>query len=195
MTASARRQGRATGLMDRRAECDVLGRLVDPVRAGKSRVLVVRGDPGVGKTVLLEYLAGRASGAGCLVARATGVQSEMELAFAGLHQLCTPMLGRAERLPVPQREALRIAFGLATGPPPDRFLVGLAVLSLLSEMAGEQSLICVIDDEQWLDRASVQALGFAARRLGADPVGPGVRGPRSGPGAGRAARARRCGAG
>ena len=171
MTASARRQGRATGLIDRHAECDVLGRLVDRVRAGESRVLVVRGDPGVGKTVLLEYLAGRASGAGCGVARAAGVQSEMELAFAGLHQLCTPMLGRAERLPVPQREALRIAFGLATGPPPDRFLVGLAVLSLLSEMAGEQPLICVIDDEQWLDRASVQALGFAARRLGADPVG------------------------
>src|SRR6516162_6856354 len=171
MTANARRQGRATGLIDRRAECDVLGRLVEPVRAGESRVLVVRGDPGVGKTRLLEYLAGRASGAGCQVARAVGVQSEMELAFAGLHQMCAPMLGHAERLPVPQREALRIAFGLAAGPPPDRFLVGLAVLSLLSEMAGEQPLICVVDDQQWLDRASVQALGFAARRLGADPVG------------------------
>jgi hypothetical protein len=124
MTASAGRQGRATGLMDRRAECDVLGRLVDPVRAGESRVLVVRGEPGVGKTVLLEYLAGRASGAGCRVARAAGVQSEMELGFAGLHQLCTPMLGRAERLPVPQREALRIAFGLATGRRRTGFLWG-----------------------------------------------------------------------
>ena len=150
---------------------------------------MVRGDPGVGKTVLLDYLAGRASGAGCRVARAAGVQSEMELAFAGLHQLCAPMLGRAERLPVPQRDALRTAFGLATGPPPDRFLVGLAVLSLLSEVAGERPLICVIDDEQWLDRASVQALGFAARRLGGRPGRAGVRGPRSGRGAGRAARA------
>jgi DNA-binding CsgD family transcriptional regulator len=171
MTANTRRQGRATGLMGRVAECDVLGRLVEPVRSGESRVLVVRGDPGVGKTVLLEYLAARASSAGCRVARAMGVQSEMELAFAGLHQLCAPMLSHAERLPVPQREALQIAFGLAAGQPPDRFLVGLAVLSLLSEMAGEQPLICVIDDQQWLDRASVQALGFAARRLGADPVG------------------------
>ena len=105
------------------------------------------------------------------MARATGVQSEMELAFAGLHQLCAPMLDRAERLPVPQRDALRTAFGIAAGPPPDRFLVGLAVLSLLSGVAGERPLICLIDDEQWLDRASAQALGFTARRLAADPVG------------------------
>ena len=105
------------------------------------------------------------------MARAAGVQTEMELAFAGLHQLCAPMLGRAERLPVPQHDALRTAFGLAAGPPPDRFLVGLAVLSLLSEVAGERPLICVVDDEQWLDHASAQALGFAARRLAADPVG------------------------
>jgi len=132
---------------------------------------VVCGEPGVGKTVLLEYLAGRASGAGCRVAHATGVQSEMELAFAGLHQLCAPMLNRAERLPVPQRDALRTAFGLAPGPPPDRFFVGLAVLSLLSGVAGERPLICLIDDEQWLDQASAQALGFVARRLAADPVG------------------------
>jgi hypothetical protein len=95
-----------------------------------------------------------------------GVQSEMELAFAGLHQLCAPLLSSAESLPTPQRDALRTAFGLAAGPPPDRFFVGLAVLSLLSEVAGERPLICVIDDEQWLDRASAQALGFAARRLG-----------------------------
>ena len=172
MSANPRRQrGRVTGLMDRRSERDVLDRLVDAVRAGESRALVVRGDPGVGKTVLLDHLAGRASGSGCRVARAAGVQSEMELAFAGLHQLCAPMLDRAERMPVPQRDALRTAFGLAAGPPPDRFLVGLAVLSLLSEVAGERPLICVIDDEQWLDRASAQALGFAARRLAADPVG------------------------
>jgi DNA-binding CsgD family transcriptional regulator len=129
----------------------------------------VRGEPGVGKTVLLDYLAGRASG--CRVARAAGVQSEMELAFAGLHQLCAPMLDHAESLPVPQRDALRTAFGLSAGPVPDRFLVGLAVLGLLSETAGERPLVCVVDDQQWLDRASAQALGFAARRLAADPVG------------------------
>ena len=139
--------------------------------AGESRALVVRGDPGVGKTVLLDYLAGRASDSRCRVARVVGVQSEMELAFAGLHQLCAPMLSRAEQLPVPQRDALRTALGVAAGPPPDRFLVGLAVLSLLSEVAGDRPLICLVDDEQWLDRASAQALGFAARRLAADPVG------------------------
>jgi len=161
--------GRAEGLTDRRSERDALDQLVAAVRGGQSRALVVRGDPGVGKTALLDYLAGQARG--CQVARAVGVQSEMELAFAGLHQLCAPMLGRAEHLPVPQRDALRTAFGLAAGPPPDRFLVGLAVLSLLSEVAGEQPLICLIDDEQWLDQASTQALGFVARRLAADPVG------------------------
>jgi DNA-binding CsgD family transcriptional regulator len=160
---------RVAGLTDRRSERDVLDRLVDAVLGGQSRALVVRGDPGVGKTVLLDYLAGRARG--CRMARAVGVQTEMELAFAGLHQLCAPMLDHLDHLPVPQQDALRIAFGLAAGPPPDRFLVGLAVLSLLSEVAGEQPLICLIDDEQWLDRASAQALGFVARRLAADPVG------------------------
>jgi DNA-binding CsgD family transcriptional regulator len=170
MTANPRRQGRVAGLTDRLSERGALGRLV-AVRAGESQTLVVRGEPGVGKTVLLDHLAGRASGSGCRVARAVGVQSEMELAFAGLHQLCAPLLGGAERLPVPQREALYVSFGLSAGPAPDRFLVGLAVLSLLSEVAGERPLICVVDDEQWLDRASAQALGFAARRLGADPVG------------------------
>jgi AAA ATPase domain len=158
-------------MTDRRAECGALDRLVDAVRAGESRVLVVRGDPGVGKTVLLDYLAGRASGSGCRVGRAVGVQSEMELAFAGLHQLCAPMLSGAEQLPVPQRDTLRTALGVAAGPPPDRFLVGLAVLSLLSEAAGDRPLICLVDDVQWLDRASAQALGFAARRLAADAVG------------------------
>jgi DNA-binding CsgD family transcriptional regulator len=158
-------------LTDRVSECGALDRLIETVRAGESRALVVRGDPGVGKTVLLEYLAGRAPGSGCRVARVAGVQSEMELAFAGLHQLCTPMLDRLGRIPAPQHDALRTAFGVAAGPPPDRFFVGLAVLSLLSEVAGERPLICVVDDEQWLDRASVQALGFVARRLAADPVG------------------------
>ena len=162
-------QGRAVGLTDRRSERDRLDRLVDAVRDGYSQALVVRGEPGVGKTVLLDYLVGRARE--CRVARAVGVQTEMELAFAGLHQLCAPMLGRAGHLPVPQRDALRTAFGLAAGPPPDRFLVALAALSLLSEVAGERPLICLIDDEQWLDQASAQALGFVARRLAADPVG------------------------
>jgi AAA ATPase domain len=124
----------------------------------------------VGKTVLLDHLTGRASDSGCRVARAAGVQSEMELAYAGLHQLCAPMLDHLGEIPVPQRDALRTAFGIAAGPAPDRFLIGLGVLSLLSEVAGERPLICVIDDEQWLDQASVQALGFAARRLGAHPV-------------------------
>jgi len=157
------------GLVDRVSECDALDGLIEAVWAGESRALVVRGDPGVGKTVLLDYLAGRARG--CRVARAVGVQAEMELAFAGLHQLCAPLLDHLGKIPVPQRDALRTAFGISGGPPPERFLVGLAVLSLVSEVAGERPLICVVDDEQWLDRASVQALGFTARRLGADPVG------------------------
>jgi DNA-binding CsgD family transcriptional regulator len=157
------------GLTDRRSECAALDQFVERVRTGEGRALVVRGEPGVGKTALLEYLAGRA--AGCRVARVAGVQSEMELAFAGLHQLCAPLLVHAESLTIPQREALLTAFGISSGPPPDRFLVGLAVLGLLSEAAGERPLICLVDDEQWLDRASVQALGFAARRLAADPVG------------------------
>jgi DNA-binding CsgD family transcriptional regulator len=155
--------------VDRRGERGVLDRLVEAVRAGESRALVVRGDPGVGKTVLLDYLAGQARG--CRVARVVGVQSEMELAFAGLHQLCLGMLDHADRIPVPQRDVLRTAFGLAAGPPPEPFLIGLAVLSLLSEVARERPLICLIDDEQWLDHASAQALGFTARRLGAEPVG------------------------
>src|SRR5579863_1669705 len=161
--------GRASALRDRRAECGVLDQLISAVRAGGSRVLVVRGEPGVGKSALLDYLAGRA--AGCWVLRAAGVESEMELAFAGLHQLLAPVLDRADALPVLQRDALKTAFGVSTGPAPDHFLVGLAVLGLLSEVAGERPLVCVVDDEQWLDRASVQALGFAARRLAADPVG------------------------
>jgi DNA-binding CsgD family transcriptional regulator len=169
MAAHSAVHGRATGLRGRRSECGVLDRLVDAVRAGESRALVVAGEPGVGKTALLDYVAGRASG--FRVARAVGVQSEMELAFAGLQQLCTPMLDGLERLPTPQRDALRTAFGLSAGPAPDRFLVGLAVLSLLAEAAAEQPLICLVDDQQWLDRASAQVLGFAARRLGAESIG------------------------
>ena len=159
----------AAQLAGRRDELSVLGGLIDAVREGESRVLVVRGEPGVGKTTLLEHVVGQEHS--CQVARASGVQSEMELAFAGLHQLCAPMLGRAERLPLPQQDAMRTAFGLVAGPPPDRFIVGLAALNLLSEVAAERPLICLIDDGQWLDQASAQALGFAARRLGASPVG------------------------
>jgi DNA-binding CsgD family transcriptional regulator len=155
--------------MDRLGERGVLDQLIDAVRAGGSEVLVVRGEPGVGKSVLLDYLAGRASG--CRVVRAAGVESEMELAFAGLHQLLAPVLDRVGRLPGPQREALWTAFGVSAGPVPDRFLVGLAVLGLVSEVAAERPLVCVVDDAQWLDRASVQALGFVSRRLAADPVG------------------------
>src|SRR5215469_9872837 len=161
--------GKLPSLCGRCRECTVLDELLEQLRRGRSTVLVMRGEAGVGKTALLEYVADRARG--CRLARVTGVESEVELDFAGLHQLCAPMLSRAECLPVPQREALRIAFGLAEGPPPDRFLVGLAVLSLLSEVAAERPLVCVIDDEQWLDHASAQALGFVARRLAADPVG------------------------
>ena len=162
-------RGRATALTGRRSETDVLDGLVEAVRGGESRALVVRGEPGVGKTALLEYMVEQASG--CRVVRAAGVQSEMELAFAGLHQLLAPMLDRLERLPVPQRDALRTAFGVSPGSAPDRFFVGLAVLSLLSEVAEEQPLICLVDDEQWLDRASAQALAFVARRLEAESVG------------------------
>jgi DNA-binding CsgD family transcriptional regulator len=169
MTAHSGTGRPAAGLTGRLSERGVLDRFVAGVQAGEGRALVVRGEPGVGKTALLDYLAGRASG--CLVVRAAGVQSEMELAFAGLHQLCAPMLDHADSLPAPQREALRTAFGLSAGPVPDRFLVGLAVLGLLSETAGERPLVCMVDDHQWLDRASAQALGFAARRLAADPVG------------------------
>jgi DNA-binding CsgD family transcriptional regulator len=169
MATYSRRPGRAAQLTGRSRELSVLDRLIDAVRAGQSRVLVVSGEPGVGKTVLLDYLAGRAGG--CRVVRAAGVQSEMELAFAGLHQLCALMLDRLDRLPGPQREALRTAFGQSAGPAPDRFLVGLAVLGLLSEVAEQRPLVCVVDDEQWLDRASAQALGFVARRLAADAVG------------------------
>src|ERR1700736_712022 len=171
MTAHSGIRVPAAGLTGRLSERGVLDRFVAGVRAGEGRALVVRGEPGVGKTVLLDYLAGEASRSGCRVLRAMGVQSEMELAFAGLHQLCAPMLDHAETLPVPQREALRTAFGLSAGPVPDRFMVGLAVLGLLSETAGERPLVCVVDDQQWLDHASAQALGFAARRLAADPVG------------------------
>ena len=142
--------------------------MIDDVLAGHSRVLVLRGEAGVGKTALLEYLAAR--GSECRVARAAGVESEMELPFAGLHQLCLPMLDRLTHLPDPQSDALGTAFGLSSGGSPDRFLVGLAALTLLSEVAEDRPLLCLVDDAQWLDRASAQALAFVARRLGAEAV-------------------------
>jgi DNA-binding CsgD family transcriptional regulator len=155
-------------LLDRLPERAALSQLLDAARAGRSGVLVVRGEPGVGKTALLDWAVG--SAAGLRVARVAGVESEMELAFAALQQLCAPMLDKLEGLPDPQRAALGVAFGLSAGAAPDRFLVGLAVLSLLSEAAGQQPLLCVVDDAQWLDRASALVLGFVARRLLADPV-------------------------
>ena len=151
------------GLLGRRVECETLSALIAAAKAGRSQVLVLRGEAGIGKTALLDVVLERA--AGCRVARAAGVESEMELAFAGLHQLCSPHLDRLGKLPDPQQEALGTAFGLRPGSTPDRFLVGLAVLALLSEVAEERPLVCVVDDAQWLDRASAQALGFVARRL------------------------------
>jgi DNA-binding CsgD family transcriptional regulator len=155
-------------LLGRSDECATLDRLVCGARSGQSQVLVLRGDPGVGKTALLDYVVDRASG--FQLARATGVESEVELAFAGLHQLCAPMLDQLDHLPAPQRDALATAFGRSAGAPPDRFLVGLAVLSLLSAVTADRPLMCVIDDAQWLDRVSAQTLAFVARRLLAEPV-------------------------
>jgi hypothetical protein len=159
---------RGPGLYGRRSECDRLERMLAEIRAGRSRVLVLRGDAGIGKTALLEHMAGQASG--CRVARVTGVESEMELAFAGLHQLCAPFLDRLGRLPPPQRDALSVVFGLREGNAPDRFLIGVAVLSLLSDAAEERPVVCLVDDAQWLDLASAQALAFVARRLLAESV-------------------------
>jgi DNA-binding CsgD family transcriptional regulator len=156
-------------LLDRQRERAALDNLLRDLRSGRGSALVVRGEAGVGKSALLEYVTRAA--ADMRVARAVGVESEMELAFASLHLLCAPLLDRLEGLPGPQRDALGIAFGLREGAAPDRFLVGLAVLTLLSEAAEEQPLLCVVDDAQWLDRASAQVLAFAARRLLAEPVG------------------------
>ncbi len=154
--------------LDRRQECAVLNQLLADVRAGRSGALVVHGDAGVGKSALLQYAIGSASDLRIL--RAAGAESEMELAFAGVHQLCLPILDHLDRLPGPQRDALATAFGLTAGPVPDRFFVGLAVLSLLSDVAEDRPLVCVVDDAQWLDQASAQVLGFVARRLLAESV-------------------------
>ncbi len=130
--------------------------------------MVLRGEAGVGKTALLQYVTEQASGFRCI--DVSGVESDMELAFAGLQQLCAPILGHLDELPAPQREALNVAFGRTGGSTPDRFLVGLAVLSLMAAAAAHQPLLCVVDDAQWLDQVSVQTLAFVARRLLAEPV-------------------------
>ena len=156
-------------LVDRGPETEALDRVLGAVREGLSGVLVVRGEGGIGKTALLEYAV--ASAAGLQVARAIGIESEMELGFAALHQLLVPFLGRLEQVPGPQREALSSAFGLAESVPADIFLVGLAVLTLLADAARERPLLCVVDDGQWLDQASADVLAFVARRLFADRIG------------------------
>ncbi len=160
-----RSQGRLRG---RSREREQLGRLLTGIRSGRSGVLIVHGEAGIGKTALLEQLIDQA--AGCTVARATGVQADMELPFAGLQQLFGSMLGPLERLPDPQREAVEVAFGLRSGPAPDRFEVGLAMLGLLAEVTEQEPLVCVIDDAQWLDQASARTLTFVARRLMAESV-------------------------
>ena len=155
-------------LWGRRTECEILDALIAASRLGTSGTLVLRGEAGVGKSALLEYIGTNASG--CRLVRAAGVESEMELAYAALHQLCGPFLDRLAHLPGPQGDALAIAFGLQSGPPPDRFLVGLAVLTLLSEIAETQPLVCLVDDAHWLDLASAQVLGFVARRVAAESM-------------------------
>jgi DNA-binding CsgD family transcriptional regulator/tetratricopeptide (TPR) repeat protein len=152
----------------RSSERQALDRLLEDAQGSRSGVLVIRGEAGIGKTALLRYAADRTSA--FRVVQVSGVESEMELPLAGLHQLCSPLLGRLDALPAPQQDALRVALGVASGAAPDRFLVGLATLSLLAEVAEEQPLLCLVDDLQWLDGASRQALGFVARRLLAEPV-------------------------
>ena len=158
----------ASGFLDRTSEREVLDGLLDHVREGQSAVLVIRGEAGIGKTALLRYAARRATG--IRVAQVTGVEAEMELPFAGIHQLCAPLLDHLDALPQPQQDALNVALGLATGEVPERFLVGLAVLGLLSTAAEERPLLCLVEDAQWLDAASGMILGFIARRLLAESV-------------------------
>jgi DNA-binding CsgD family transcriptional regulator len=174
--------GRGPGLVGRDGEGEVLEGLLAGARAGDGRALVLRGEAGIGKSALLEHCAARATG--CRVARAAGAEAERELAYAGLQQLCAPFLDRLGHLPGPQRTAVGTAFGLAAGPPPDRFLVGLAVLTLLAEVAEEQPLVCLVDDAQWLDLVSAQTLAFVARRLLAERIALvfAVREPGGGPG-------------
>ncbi|NVN49273.1 helix-turn-helix transcriptional regulator [Mycolicibacterium hippocampi] len=163
---SSRARGRA--LHGRNAETAALHEVTSTVRTGRPHVLVLRGEAGVGKTALLGYLLEQAEGVRCV--QVSGVESDMEMAYAGLHQLCAPLLGHLDDLPPPQRDALSVAFGMGVGPAPERFLVGLAVLSLLAAAVRDRPLLCVIDDAHWLDQVSVQTLSFVARRLMAEPV-------------------------
>jgi hypothetical protein len=155
-------------LIGRRTELEALDALLDGARAGRSGVLVLRGVPGIGKTALVDHCARTADG--FRVLRAEGVEAEAELAFAGLHQLLRPLLDRVDRLPAVQRAALETAFGLRDGTGGDRFLVAAGTLGLLADAAEEQPLLCAVDDLQWLDRPSADALLFAARRLDAEPI-------------------------
>jgi DNA-binding CsgD family transcriptional regulator len=168
LPGESRFRGPGGQLRGRASECALLDDVVSAIRRGESRSLVLRGEAGIGKTALLEYLI--ASAPDTTVIRAVGVQSDMELAFASLHQLCGPLLDRLDGLPAPQRQAMEIVFGLTAGAAPDRFLVGLAVLSLFSEVTEQRPLLCVVDDAQWLDQASALTLAFVARRLLAEPV-------------------------
>jgi DNA-binding CsgD family transcriptional regulator len=158
----------ASGFLDRTSEREVLARVLAQAREGQSAVLVMRGEAGIGKTALLRYAARQASG--FRVAQVTGVEAEMELPFAGIHQLCAPVLEQLDTLPQPQQDALNVALGLASGDVPDRFLIGLAVLGLMSAAAEERPLLCLVEDAQWLDEASGLILGFIARRLLAESV-------------------------
>jgi DNA-binding NarL/FixJ family response regulator len=156
-------------LLGRRAERAAIDRVLDAARSGFSGTVVLRGGPGVGMSTLLQYAV--ASAPDLRVCGIAGVESEISMEFGGLHQLLVPFLPRLDGLPPPQRSALRVAFGQEAGPPPERFLVGLAALTLLSQAAEEQPLLCIIDDAHWLDPESAQVLGFVARRLCADRVG------------------------
>src|SRR3954447_8975836 len=159
---------RGLGFLGRTRERERLDAMLDQARDGESAVVVIRGEPGIGKTALLRYAARQASG--FRVAQVAGVEAEMELPFAGIHQLCAPVLDQLDALAQPQQDALNVALGLASGQVPDRFLVGLAVLGLLSAAADERPLLCLVEDAQWLDAASGQVLGFVARRLLAESV-------------------------
>jgi hypothetical protein len=156
--------------LDRRVERQVVEQLLAAARAGRSGVLVVRGEAGIGKTALLEHVRDTAVSSGFRVEHSVGVESETQFAFSGVHQLCAQQLDHAGALPDPQQRALGVAFGLRGGTPPDRFLVGLAVLNLLAEVAEETPLLCLVDDAQWLDQASAEVLAFVARRLVAERV-------------------------
>src|SRR6201982_1946587 len=160
---------RTPAFRGRARERRALDGLLGHVRGGESAVLVIRGEAGIGKTALMRYCQRQASA--CGLAKIDGVGPEMELPLAALHQLCTPMLSSLDALPEPQQRALRVAFGLTSEPAPARFVLGLAVLSLLAENAAARPLICLIDDAQWLDDASSQVLGFVGRRLAGGPVG------------------------